>query len=131
MQQVPGFRDLFASGQALDPAAGLTLHWGLLEWFRKHPLAPLTSRTAEAEEAPPHAAINGAITALQHDGGVTRFILDVRCGARGDDGGSGSEFFPTDRALLAATVERWTQAISAPLAPLIAGEGATVAYLHA
>ncbi|RYG00191.1 MAG: BLUF domain-containing protein, partial [Caulobacteraceae bacterium] len=39
MQEVPGFRDLFSSGQAVDPAAGLTRARGLLEWFRKHPLA--------------------------------------------------------------------------------------------
>jgi AcrR family transcriptional regulator len=129
MQHVPGFRDLFSSGQALDPAAGLTRARGLLEWFRKHPLAPLTSQTAEADEAPRTRAINGAITAL-HDGGVTRFSLDVAAAHAGMTPDAVREFFPTDWALLAATVERWTQAISAPLAPLIAEKG-TVAYLHA
>lgn len=129
MQHVPGFSDLFAEGRPLDPAAGLTRARGLLDWFRKHPLAPLTSRTAADEEAPRTRVINGAIIAL-HDGGVTRFTLDVAAEHAGMSSVSVREFFPTDRALLAATVERWTQAISAPLAPLIAEKG-TVAYLHA
>ncbi|MDP4332439.1 BLUF domain-containing protein [Curtobacterium sp. A7_M15] len=129
MQQVPGFRDLFASGQALDPAAGLTRARGLLEWFRKHPLAPLTSQTAEADEAPRTRAINGAITAL-HASGVTRFTLEVAAERAGMSVAEVREAFPTERALLAATVERWTQAISAPLTPLMAEKG-TVAFLHA
>jgi AcrR family transcriptional regulator len=129
MQQVPGFSDLFGPSQPADPMFGLTRARGLLEWFRKHPLAPLTSRTAEAEEAPRTRAVNGAITAL-HDGGVTRFTLDIAAEHAGMTPEAVRQFFPTDRALLAATVERWTQAISAPLAPLIAEKG-TVAYLHA
>jgi len=129
MQEVPGFRDIFASGQALDPAAGLTRARGLLEWFRKHPLAPLTSQTVEADEAPRTRAINGAITAL-HDGGIARFTLDVAAAHAGMSVAEVREAFPTERALLAATVERWTLAISGPLAPLI-GEQGTVAFLHA
>jgi hypothetical protein len=129
LQQVPGFSDLFTDGRPLDPAAGLTRARGLLEWFRKHPLAPLTSQNAAEEEAPRTRAINGAITAL-HGGGVTRFSLDVAAVHAGMTADAVREFFPTDRALLAATVERWTQAISAPLVPLIAEKG-TVAFLHA
>ncbi|WP_439689802.1 BLUF domain-containing protein [Curtobacterium sp. SP.BCp] len=129
MRNVPGFSDLFAGGHPLDPAAGLTRARGLLDWFRKHPLAPLTSQTAEAEEAPRTRAVNGAIAAL-HDGGVTRFTLDIAAQRAGMTPEAVRQFFPTDRALLAATVERWTQAISAPLAPLIREKG-TVAYLHA
>ncbi|WP_267421236.1 MULTISPECIES: hypothetical protein, partial [unclassified Curtobacterium] len=41
-----------------------------------------------------------------------------------------SELFPSTHALLAATVMRWTRAVSAPLLPLAAEKG-TVAYLHA
>lgn len=129
MQQVPGFSDLFAPEHALDPSVGVTRARALLEWFRKHPLAPLTSQTAEADEAPRTRAINGAITAL-HDGGVTRFTLEVAAERAGMDVAEVREVFPSEAALLAATVERWTQAISAPLAPLIAEKG-TVAFLHA
>ncbi|WP_182046640.1 BLUF domain-containing protein [Curtobacterium sp. ME26] len=129
MRHVPGFSDLFTDGRLLDPAAGLTRARGLLEWFRKHPLAPLTSQTAAEEEGPRTRAVNGAITAL-HDGGVTRFTLDVAAEHAGMTVEAVRQFFPSDRALLAATVERWTEAISAPLVPLIAEKG-TVAYLHA
>ncbi|QKS15440.1 BLUF domain-containing protein [Curtobacterium sp. Csp2] len=129
MEQVPGFSDLFAPGRPLDPAAGLSRARGLLEWFRKHPLAPLTSRSAEADEAPRTRAINGAILAL-HDGGVTRFSLEVAAAHAGMTATEVRAAFPTERALLAATVERWTLAISTPLTPLMAEKG-TVAYLHA
>ena len=129
MRHVPGFSDLFDGGRSLDPAGGLTRARGLLEWFRKHPLAPLTSQTAAEEEGPRTRAVNGAITAL-HDGGVTRFDLEVAAAAAGMRPEEVRRFFPTDRALLAATVERWTLAISSPLQPLIAEKG-TVAYLHA
>ncbi|SBN61166.1 Sensors of blue-light using FAD [Curtobacterium sp. 9128] len=129
MEHVPGFSDLFAPGQQLDPAIGLTRARGLLEWFRKHPLAPLTSQTAEADEVPRTRAINGAISAL-HGGSITRFTLDDAAERAGMSVAEVREVFPTERALLAATVERWTQAISAPLAPLM-GEQGTVAFLHA
>lgn len=129
MQQVPGFSDLFAPGQPSDPDFGMTRARGLLDWFRRHPLAPLTSKTADEDEAPRTRAINGAIIAL-HDGGVTRFSLEVAATHAGMSVAEVLEVFPTDRALLAATVERWTQAISEPLAPLIAEKG-TVAFMHA
>lgn len=129
MRQVPGFSDLFVPGQPADPMFGLTRARGLLEWFRKHPLAPLTSQTAAEEEAPRTRAVNGAITAL-HDGGVTRFTLEAAASCAGLPVAAVQQFFPTDRALLAATVERWTQAISAPLVPLMAEKG-TAAFLHA
>jgi DNA-binding transcriptional regulator YbjK len=129
MREVPGFSDLFAPGQPTDPMFGLTRARGLLEWFRKHPLAPLTSNTAAEEEAPRTRAVNGAITAL-HDAGVNRFTLGAAASCAGLPLAVVEQFFPTDRALLAATVERWTQAISAPLAPLMAEKG-TVAFLHA
>lgn len=129
LQHVPGFSDLFAPGRPLDTATSLTRARSLLDWFRKHPLAPLTSQTAEADEAPRTRAINGAITAL-HDGGISRFTLDVAAANAGMSVAAVRDAFPTERALLAATVERWTQAISAPLAPLMAEKG-TVAFLHA
>jgi AcrR family transcriptional regulator len=65
-----------------------------------------------------------------HDGGITRFSFDVAAANVGMSVAEVREAFPTERALLAATVERWTQAISAPLAPLM-GEQGTVAFLHA
>jgi DNA-binding transcriptional regulator YbjK len=129
MRQVPGFSDLFTPGQPTDPMFGVTRARSLLEWFRKHPLAPLTSQTAAEEEAPRTRAVNGAITAL-HDGGVTRFTLEAAASCAGLPVAAVQQFFPTDRALLAATVERWTQAISAPLVPLMAEKG-TAAFLHA
>ncbi|MBF4582330.1 BLUF domain-containing protein [Curtobacterium sp. VKM Ac-2865] len=129
MREVPGFSDLFAPGQPTDPMFGLTRARGLLEWFRKHPLAPLTSNTAAEEEAPRTRAVNGAITAL-HDAGVTRFTLEAAASCAELPVAVVEQFFPTDRALLTATVERWTQAISAPLVPLMAEKG-TVAFLHA
>lgn len=129
LQQVPGFSDLFAPDQPTDPVFGLTRARGLLDWFRKHPLAPLTSQTAEAEEAPRTRAVNGAIAAL-HGGGTARFTLDDAAAHAGMSTAEVQSLFPTARALLAATVERWTHAVSAPLAPLI-GEKGTVAFLHA
>lgn len=129
LRDVPGFSDLFAPDRPTDHAFGQSRAKGLLEWFRKHPLAPLTSQTAAEEEAPKTRAINGAITAL-HDGGVSRFTLETAAEHAGMSAAAVREFFPTDRALLAATVERWTQAISTPLVPLIAEKG-TVAFLHA
>lgn len=129
MRQVSGFRDLFAPNQPADPTFGISRARALLEWFRKHPLAPLTSQTADEDEVPRIRAINGAITAL-HNGGVTRFTLDVAAVHAGMSAADIRQEFPTERALLAATVERWTQAISAPLAPLI-GQMGTVAFLHA
>ncbi|MFJ5145355.1 BLUF domain-containing protein [Curtobacterium sp. NPDC088465] len=129
MQEVPGFSDLFGPSQPADPMFGLTRARGLLEWFRKHPLAPLTSRTAEADEAPRTRAIGGAIAAL-HDGGISRFTLDVVAERAEMDADEVRAAFPTERALLAATVERWTQTIAAPLVPLMAEKG-TVPFLHA
>ncbi|MGN7190240.1 MULTISPECIES: BLUF domain-containing protein [unclassified Curtobacterium] len=129
MQQVPGFSDLFAPGQPADPAFGSARARGLLEWFRKHPLAPLTSRTAEEDEAPRSLAIIGAIIALR-DGGVSRFGLDVAAAHAGMPVEDLRQVFPTEGSLLAATVERWTRTVSGPLTPLIAEKG-TVAFLHA
>jgi hypothetical protein len=129
LQHVPGFSDLFTGGRPLDAAGGLSRARGLLEWFRKHPLAPLMSQAAAEEEGPRTRAINGAIVALRDDG-VARFDLEVAAGHAGMTAAAVRQLFPTDRALLAATVERWTQAISAPLAPLLTEKG-TVAYLHA
>ncbi|MBF4606534.1 BLUF domain-containing protein [Curtobacterium sp. VKM Ac-1393] len=129
MQEVPGFSDLFAAGRPSDPSFGASRARALLEWFRKHPLSPLTNQQTIDDDAPRTRAINGAITAI-HDGGVSRFSLDAvaaHCGMRVEDI---SALFPSEQALLAAAVMRWTRAVSAPLAPLAAEKG-TVAYLHA
>lgn len=129
MQQVPGFSDLFAAGRPTDPNFGASRARGLLEWFRKHPLAPLTSQQTLDAEAPLTRAINGAIAAI-HDGGVSRFSLDAVAEQSGMSVEQITELFPSRHALLAATVMRWTRAVSAPLQPL-AEEKGTVAYLHA
>jgi len=83
----------------------------------------LTSRTAETDEAPRTRAIDGAIAAL-HDGGVSRFTPDVVAERAGIDADEVRAAFSTERALLAATVEWWTQAIAVPLVPLTAEKSA-------
>jgi AcrR family transcriptional regulator len=129
MRDVPGFSDLFSAGRPTDPAFGASRARALLDWFRKHPLAPLTNQNAADEEVPRTRAINGAIAAIR-DGGLSRFSLEdvaVRSGMRPAEI---LELFPSEHALLAATVMRWTRAVSAPLLPM-AGEQGTVAFLHA
>lgn len=129
MQDVPGFSDLFDAGRSSDPSFGASRAHALLEWFRKHPLGPLTNQQTTEEDAPRTRAINGAITAI-HDDGVSGFSLDSvaeRSDMRVDEL---SALFPSEQALLAATVMRWAGAVSAPLFPLAAEKG-TVAYLHA
>ncbi|WP_186317658.1 BLUF domain-containing protein [Curtobacterium sp. 9128] len=129
MEQVPGFSDVFAPAATRDSGAEVTRARSLLEWFRKHPLAPLTSQADQGDHGPRMRAVNGAITAL-HDGGVSRFSLEVAAAHAGMSLDEVRAVFPTESALLAATVERWTQAVSTPLAPLIAEKG-TVAFMHA
>ncbi|WIB00370.1 MULTISPECIES: BLUF domain-containing protein [unclassified Curtobacterium] len=129
MEQVSGFTDLFVPGRPIEATAARSRVRGLLEWFRKHPLAPLTSRTADEDETPRTRVINGAILAL-HDDGVSRFSIDVAAAHAAMSPAQVRELFPTEQALLAATVERWSQAIAAPLVPLMAEKG-TVAFLHA
>jgi len=129
VQQVPGFSDLFTSGRPADPAFGASRAKGLLEWFRKHPLAPLTSQQTIDAEAPKTRAINGAIATI-HDGGVSGFSVRAVAERSGMTVAQVTELFPSEHALLAATVMRWTRAVSAPLQPLAAEKG-TVAYLHA
>ncbi|WIE76024.1 BLUF domain-containing protein [Curtobacterium sp. MCSS17_007] len=129
MQEVPGFSDLFAPGRPTDPSGAASRAKGLLEWFRKHPLAPLTSQQTIADEAPKTRAINGAIAVI-HDGGVSRFSVEAVAERCGMTTAQITELFPSRHALLAATVMRWTRAVSIPLQPLAAEKG-TVAYLHA
>lgn len=126
---VPGFSDLFRPGRPADPRFGASRARNLLDWFRMHPLAPLTNqRTADAE-VPRTRAVNGAITALRHRG-VVQFTLGSAATWAEMPVDEIRTLFPTERALLAATVERWTRAIAGPLEPL-ASEKGTVAYLHA
>ncbi|PZF57653.1 hypothetical protein DEJ23_05765 [Curtobacterium sp. MCSS17_008] len=129
MQQIPGFSDLFTAGRPTDPAFAASRARGLLEWFRKHPLAPLTSQRTIDEEAPKTRAINGAIAVI-HDGGVSRFSVEAVAERSGMTVAQITELFPAPHALLSATVMRWTRAVSLPLQPLAAEKG-TVAYLHA
>ncbi|PYY47278.1 hypothetical protein DEJ03_05315 [Curtobacterium sp. MCLR17_043] len=129
MHDVPGFSDLFSPGRPTDPAFGASRARALLDWFRKHPLAPLTNQNAADEEVPRTRAINGAIAVI-HDGGLSRFSLEGVAARSGMRPAEILELFPSEHALLAAAVMRWTRAVSAPLLPL-AGEKGTVAFLHA
>ncbi|MBF4592122.1 BLUF domain-containing protein [Curtobacterium sp. VKM Ac-1395] len=129
MRDVPGFSDLFDVARPSDPSFGASRARGLLDWFRKHPLAPLTNQQVIDEEAPKTRVINGAIAAI-HDDGVSRFSIEAVVDRSGMSVDQISELFPSTHALLAATVMRWTRAVSAPLLPLAAEKG-TVAYLHA
>lgn len=129
MRDVPGFRDLFSAGRPTDGEYGASRARALLEWFRKHPLAPLTNQAAIDEEVPRTRAINGAISAI-HDGGLTRFSVDGVADRCGMSVAEIRDLFPSEHALLAAAVMRWTRAVSAPLLPMAAEKG-TVAFLHA
>ncbi|MDN4646744.1 BLUF domain-containing protein [Curtobacterium sp. PsM8] len=129
MREVPGFSDLFDTQRPTDAEAGASRARALLEWFRKHPLAPLTSQDSADAEAPRTRVLNGAIAVL-HDAGTVAFSTQAvaeRCGMRVAEV---EGLFPNRHALLAATVERWSLAVSAPLLPMITERG-TVAFLHA
>ncbi|WXF92778.1 TetR family transcriptional regulator C-terminal domain-containing protein [Curtobacterium flaccumfaciens pv. flaccumfaciens] len=63
-------------------------------------------------------------------GGLSRFSLEGVASRSGMRQAELLELFPSEHALLAAAVMRWTRAVSAPLLPL-AGEKGTVAFLHA
>ncbi|WP_181420039.1 MULTISPECIES: BLUF domain-containing protein [unclassified Curtobacterium] len=129
MHDVPGFSDLFSPALPTDPAFGASRARALLDWFRKHPLAPLTNQNAADEAVPRTRAVNGAIAVI-HDGGLSRFSLEGVASRAGMRQAEILELFPSEHALLAAAVMRWTRAVSAPLLPL-AGEKGTVAFLHA
>lgn len=129
LEGVPGFRDLFTSSRPNEPGFAASRARALLEWFDRHPLGPLTNQHAADEEVPRTRVLNAAIGVV-HDGGVSRFSLEAvaeRAGLSADDV---LQLFSSQNALLAATVMRWTRAVSAPLFPL-ASEKGTVAYLHA
>jgi AcrR family transcriptional regulator len=129
MRDVPGFSDLFDADRPTDVEFGVSRARALLEWFRKHPLAPLTNQGASDDEVPRTRALNGAIAILR-DGGTTAFTIDTVAERSGMEASEIEELFPTRHALLAAAVERWTRAVSAPLLPMIPERG-TIAFLHA
>ncbi|WIB11300.1 BLUF domain-containing protein [Curtobacterium sp. MCPF17_052] len=113
MREVPGFSDLFDTQRPTDAEFGASRARALLEWFRKHPLAPLTSQDSADAEAPRTRVLNGAIAVL-HDAGTVAFSTEAvaeRCGMRVAEI---EGLFPNRHALLAATVERWSLAVSAP-----------------
>ncbi|WP_420367272.1 BLUF domain-containing protein [Curtobacterium sp. L1-20] len=129
MEEVPGFRDLFTARQPTEPGFGASRARALLDWFDRHPLGPLTNQDAHDEEVPRTRVLNAAIATV-HDDGVSRFSVEgvaERAELSVDDV---LHLFPSHHALLAATVMRWTRAVSAPLFPVEAEKG-TVAYLHA
>ncbi|PYY37832.1 hypothetical protein DEJ16_05720 [Curtobacterium sp. MCJR17_055] len=129
MREVPGFSDLFEAQRPSDAEFGASRARALLEWFRKHPLAPLTNQNAADDEVPRTRAVNGAIAVL-HDGGTTSFSIEAVAERSGMSVSELEGLFPNRHALLAATVERWTRAVSAPLLPMITERG-TVAFMHA
>ncbi|WP_181420572.1 BLUF domain-containing protein [Curtobacterium sp. MCPF17_046] len=129
MREVPGFSDLFETQRPSDAEFGASRARALLEWFRKHPLAPLTNQNAADDEVPRTRALNGAIAVL-HDGGTTGFSIEAVAERSGMSVPEIEGLFPNRHALLAATVERWTRAVSAPLLPMITERG-TVAFMHA
>lgn len=129
VKEVPGFVDLFDPARPTDPSFGASRARALLEWFRKHPLAPLTNQHADDDEDPRTRVVNGAITVLRRDG-LAAFSADAvaeQCAMSAEEV---QAVFPSRHALLAATIERWTRAVAAPLAPMAAERG-VVAYLHA
>lgn len=92
LHDVPGCSDLFTADQPGDSDFGASPARALLDWFRK-PLVPLTNQGAADEERPRTRLLDAAITAVPE-------VLGR---------------FPSQHALLAATVMRWTRAVSAPL----------------
>jgi AcrR family transcriptional regulator len=129
MRDIPGFSDLFEADRPMDVEFGVSRARALLEWFRKHPLAPLTNQRAADDEVPRTRAINGAIAVL-HDRGTTGFAIEAVAQRSGMDPSEIEALFPNRHALLAAAVERWTRAVSAPLLPMLPERG-TVAFMHA
>jgi AcrR family transcriptional regulator len=128
-KEVPGFVDLFDPARPTDPSFGASRARALLEWFRKHPLAPLTNQHADDDEDPRTRVVNGAITVLRRDG-LAAFSADAVAEQCAMSSEAVQAVFPSRHALLAATIERWTRAVAAPLAPMAAERG-VVAYLHA
>ncbi|WP_255465629.1 TetR family transcriptional regulator C-terminal domain-containing protein [Frigoribacterium sp. NBH87] len=129
IREVPGFQDLFRPDRPTDHNFGASRARALLEWFRTHPLSPLTSHDETSGDATRRRAINGAIAVL-HDVGPDRFTVEVAASRGGLTPDQIYALFPTRQALITAAVERWSRAVSAPLFPLAAERGA-VAYLHA
>ncbi|MBF4609416.1 BLUF domain-containing protein [Curtobacterium sp. VKM Ac-1393] len=129
LHDVPGFSDLFTANRPNDYTFGASRARALLDWFRKHPLAPLTNQDAADEAIPRTRILNAAITAV-HAGGASRFTLEDVAERAGMTVPAVLGLFPSQHAVLAATVMRWTRAVSAPLLPLAAEKG-TIAFLHA
>ena len=129
VKDVPGFVDLFDPARPTDPTFGASRARALLEWFRKHPLAPLTNQRVDDDEDPRIRVLNAAIVALRQDG-LPAFSAEAVADRSGMTVDEVQAVFPSRHALLAATIERWTRAVAAPLAP-IAAELGVVAYLRA
>lgn len=129
IKDMPGFVDLFAADRPQDSLRAQSRARALLEWFRLHPLAPLTAQQGEDRVEPRVRIINAAITVL-HRIGVARCTAQLVGDEAGLSAAEVEEHFPTRESLMTATLERWSGAISRPLLPLAAELGA-VAYLHA
>lgn len=129
MREVPGFIDLFDAARPADREFGQSRARALLEWFRSHPLAPVTSQPDTEGDVLRRRTVNGAIAVL-HDVGPERCTLDAVARRSELSVEDIQSLFPTRQSLIVAAVERWSSAVSAPLLPLAAERGA-VAYLHA
>lgn len=129
IKEIPGFLDLFADGHAPDPATGTSRATALLEWFRKHPLAPLTNQHGDDGIELRTRIVNATITVL-HDTGVEQVDVDTVAARAEMTVDELRTHFPTRESLLTATVDRWSSSVSRPVRPIADTHGA-VAYLHA
>jgi hypothetical protein len=127
IREVPGFVDLFARDRPADHEFGASRARALLEWFRTHPLAPLTSRVSDGSAR--GRAVNGAIAVLRNVGPerLTHGDVAYQAGMHVSDVRS---LFPTTAEIAAAALTQWIAAVATPILPLAAELGA-VAYLHA
>ncbi|MFJ3381893.1 BLUF domain-containing protein [Curtobacterium sp. NPDC090217] len=127
IRDVPGFVDLFAKGRPTEHEIGASRARALLEWFRTHPLAPLTSRVSDGSAR--NRAVNGAISVLREVGPERLTHEDVAYHA-GMPVSEVRGLFTHPVDIAAAALTQWITAVATPILPLAAERGA-VAYLHA
>ncbi|MEN0101480.1 MAG: BLUF domain-containing protein [Curtobacterium sp.] len=130
IKEIPGFLDLFSNHPSVVPGGSSNSRAkALLEWFRKHPLAPLTNQGV-GDAIEPRLQIISAAIAVLHDVGVERADTEQIADTAGISVDALRQHFPTRQSLLTATVDRWSSTLSRPLLPIAEQYGA-VAYLHA
>jgi AcrR family transcriptional regulator len=124
----PGLIDMSGPVPFAGPL-GMNRQQGIVEWFRKHPLAPFSSRTAIQDVALRVDAIDCAMTASRTEGSG-RISIEAVAAQLDIDPHALRRHYPTDDALRAAIIEQSIQATWRALLPLIHDEG-TVAFLRA